>query len=84
VANTSRRFPVPGETRLAIALRLNEDIEHNAILIDGAPEIMLHALDADEDLVHVNWLRVSMGVGGGFYHGIEMMRERSSDLRLAP
>src|ERR1700709_443125 len=38
---------------LAIAPRLNEDIEHNAILIDGAPEVVLHALDADEDLVHV-------------------------------
>jgi hypothetical protein len=28
--------------RLAIAPRLNEDIEHNAILIDGTPEAMLH------------------------------------------
>ena len=34
--------------RLAFAPRLNEDIEHNAILIDGAPEVMLHTLDADE------------------------------------
>jgi hypothetical protein len=39
--------------RLDIAPGLNEDVEHNAILIDGAPEIMLHALDADEDFVHV-------------------------------
>ena len=39
--------------RLGIAASLNQDIEHNAILINGAPEIMLHALDADEDLVHV-------------------------------
>ena len=34
---------------VGIAPGLNEDVEHNAILIDGAPEIMLHALDADEE-----------------------------------
>jgi hypothetical protein len=39
--------------RLGIAPGLNEDVEHDAILIDGAPEVVLHALDADEDLVHV-------------------------------
>jgi HAD superfamily hydrolase (TIGR01509 family) len=39
--------------RLGIAPGLNQDIEHNAILIDGAPEIVLHALDPDEDFVHV-------------------------------
>jgi hypothetical protein len=38
---------------VGIAMGLNEDVEHNAILIDGAPEIVLHALDADEDFVHV-------------------------------
>src|SRR6476660_6320268 len=32
---------------------LNEDVEHNAILIDSAPEVMLHALDPDEDFVQV-------------------------------
>jgi hypothetical protein len=30
----------------------NEDVEHNAILIGGAPEMVLHASDSDEDLVH--------------------------------
>src|ERR1700709_2505190 len=54
---------------LAIAPRLNEDIEHHAILIDGAPEIVLHALDADEDLVHVplvarSWPAASQAIGG--------------------
>jgi hypothetical protein len=39
--------------RLGITPGLNQDVEHHAILIDGAPEIMLHALDADEDFVHV-------------------------------
>src|ERR1700710_133534 len=52
----------------AIAPGLNEDIEHNAILIDGTPEIMLHALDTDEDLVHVplvarSWPAASQAVG---------------------
>jgi hypothetical protein len=36
-----------------IAPGLNQNIEHNAILIDSAPEIVLHALDPDEDLVHI-------------------------------
>src|SRR6266851_6441821 len=27
---------------------LNEDIEHNAVLIHGAPKIVLHPLDPDE------------------------------------
>jgi hypothetical protein len=38
---------------VGIAPGLNEDVEHNAILIDGMPEILLHASDLDEDLVHV-------------------------------
>jgi hypothetical protein len=32
---------------------LNEDVEHDAILILRAPKIMLHALDPDEHLVEV-------------------------------
>lgn len=31
----------------------DQDVEHDAILIDGAPEIVLDALDADENFVHV-------------------------------
>ena len=38
---------------MGLTLRYGRDIEHNAILINGAPEIMLHALDADEDFVHM-------------------------------
>jgi hypothetical protein len=38
---------------VGIAPCLHPDVEHNAILIDGAPEIVLHALDPDEDFVHV-------------------------------
>jgi hypothetical protein len=28
-------------------------VEHNTILIDGTPEIVLHAHDPDEDFVHM-------------------------------
>ena len=37
----------------AITAWLNEDVEHNAVLIHGTPKIVLHALDPDEHLVHV-------------------------------
>ena len=54
--------------RLGITPGLNKDVEHDAILIDGAPEVVLHALDADEDLVHVplvarSWSTTPQGVG---------------------
>ena len=39
--------------RVGIASRLNENIEHDTILIDGTPEIVLHALDQDEDFMRV-------------------------------
>ena len=40
---------------------LNEDVEHNAILIDGAPEVVLHALDPDEDFVSMYHLSPGRG-----------------------
>jgi hypothetical protein len=36
-----------------IASSLNQDVEHNAILIDRAPKVVLHALDPDEHLIEV-------------------------------
>ena len=36
-----------------IATFLHQDVEHNAILIHGAPEIMLHTLEPDEHFIHV-------------------------------
>ena len=42
---------------VGIAPGLNEDVEHNAILIDGAPEVVLHALDSDEDFVQCHLYR---------------------------
>ena len=44
----------------AIAAALDQDVEHHAMLVDCAPEIMQRAIDADEDLVQVpdvTWLR---------------------------
>jgi hypothetical protein len=32
---------------------LNKDVEHNAVLVDGTPEVLLNALDPDEHLVEV-------------------------------
>jgi hypothetical protein len=37
----------------AIPLLLHKNVEHHAILINRAPEIMQHALDANEHLIHV-------------------------------
>ena len=41
------------ERRLAVSPWLNEDVEHDAVLIDGTPQIMLHSLDPDEHLIDV-------------------------------
>src|SRR4051794_7303677 len=48
IANPSEA-PEEALRGVGIAPSLNEDVEHNAILIDGAPD----ALDSDEDFVHV-------------------------------
>ena len=37
----------------SLSALLNEDVEHNAGLIHGAPKIVLHAPDPDEHLVQV-------------------------------
>src|SRR5215213_4315390 len=38
---------------LRVAAALNQNVEHDAVLIDGAPEPMLSARDADHDLIQV-------------------------------
>src|ERR1700681_1533864 len=38
---------------LAISPSLNKEVEHDAVLIHGAPQIMLHAQDPDEHLAHL-------------------------------
>lgn len=39
--------------RPAITALLDQDVEHDPVLIDGAPEIVQLALDSDKDLVQV-------------------------------
>ena len=53
VLQTLQKPPEEALGGVGIAPGLNEDVEHNAILIDDAPEVMLQALDPDEDFVHV-------------------------------
>src|SRR3984957_2970760 len=38
---------------IGITPGLNEDVEHNTILIDSAPKIVLNALDPDKDFVYM-------------------------------
>ena len=35
---------------------LNEDVEHDAVLIRGAPNLVLHSLDPDEYFVELPFL----------------------------
>src|ERR1700734_1820853 len=39
----------PVSNRLGVASGLNKDFEPDAVLVDGTPETVLHALDTDED-----------------------------------
>jgi len=39
--------------RFGVAAGLNEDVEDDTILINGAPEVVLHALNSDEDFIHM-------------------------------
>ena len=56
-----KAFQQPSEETLCcfgIPPWLNQDVEHNALLIHGAPQIVLHSLDPDEDFVElpfVSW-----------------------------
>jgi hypothetical protein len=38
---------------IGISPVLNNDVEHNAVLLEGTPELVLHTLDPDEHLVEV-------------------------------
>jgi hypothetical protein len=38
---------------IGISPILDKDVEHDAVLVDGTPEIVLNALDPDEHLVEV-------------------------------
>src|ERR1700722_15320888 len=48
--------------------RLNEDVEHDAVLVHGTPKIVLHSLDSDEYLVEVpliprSWASAAKALG---------------------
>jgi hypothetical protein len=38
---------------LGVPSWLNQDVEHNAVLVHGAPKIMLHALDPNEHFIEI-------------------------------
>ena len=48
----------------SLSALLNEDVEHNAGLIHGAPKIVLHAPDPDEHLVQVPPALRAVAIGG--------------------
>jgi hypothetical protein len=37
----------------SITPRLDEDVDHGTMLVDGSPEIMLHAVDLEKDFIQV-------------------------------
>ena len=39
--------------RTSITARLDKDVDHIAVPVDGKPEILTLAMDVDEDLVQV-------------------------------
>jgi len=53
ILQTLQQSPEESLGGWGIAAFLNEDVEHNAVLIHGAPQIARHALDPDEHLVQV-------------------------------
>ena len=53
VLQTLQKPPEEALRGAAIAPGLNQDVEHNTILIDRAPKVLPHALDPDEDFVQV-------------------------------
>ena len=53
---------------LSIAPILNKDVEDNAVLIDGTPEIVLHPLDLEEHFIHMQlvpgaWPTAAQAIG---------------------
>jgi len=53
ILQTLQKSPEEAFGRLAIAPILNKNIEDNAMLIDGTPEIVLYPLDSNKHFVHV-------------------------------
>jgi hypothetical protein len=68
LVQTFRQAPEETLGCFPVAAFSNQDVEHHAILIHGAPKIVLHTLDPDEHLVQVPliarpWPSVMQAVG---------------------
>ena len=68
ILQTLQQPPEEALRGVGIAPGLNQTVERDTILIDGASEIVLHAADPDEDFVHVPlvpwpWPVASQAVG---------------------
>ena len=68
ILQTLQQPPEEALRGVGIAPGLNQTVERDTILIDGASEIVLHAADPDEDFVHVPlvpwpWPAASHAVG---------------------
>jgi hypothetical protein len=61
--------------RRLIAMRLDQNVDHVAVLIHGTPDILLLAVDSHEDLVHVPMVTQSSLVSLQFPHS----QRRTSD-----
>lgn len=55
----SLQTPEEAFSRSPITLRLQIHINNFAVLIDGTPQIMLFAIDSDEDLVNVKGVTIA-------------------------
>jgi len=53
ISQTLQKPPEESLRGPGITADLNEEVDYNPVLIDGAREIVLHALDPDEEFVHV-------------------------------
>src|SRR5258708_25002345 len=62
IVQTLQQAPEETLGRLPVAAFLNQDVEHHAILIYGAPKIVLHTLDPDEHLIQVPLISVTVSL----------------------
>jgi hypothetical protein len=60
VVHTLQQAPEEALGGFGIAAFLNQDVEHHAMLIHGAPKIALYALDPDERLVQAPFMPKSL------------------------
>jgi hypothetical protein len=54
-----RSFPYEPLRSAVVSSTLDQDVENETILIDGAPEPVLFARDRDDDLIHMPFIAAS-------------------------